>query len=155
MTTTAFSVPMEETGLLRPILMGGAIAGTLDLTSAFITFGLGNPRVIAAGLLGTQAIHGGAGTWILGVFLHYFIAFSAAATYCFSSRRLDFLRDHWLVCGLFFGIAVFLVMNLIVLPLCAFHYFGPYQWKGLVQGLIAHMIIIGLPISFSLRKFSA
>jgi uncharacterized membrane protein YagU involved in acid resistance len=105
-------------------------------------------------LIGMKAVHGGAFTWILGVLLHYFIAFSAAAIYCFASRRLEFLKEHFLVCGLFYGIAVFLVMNLIVLPLCAFHLTGPYQLRGLLQGLIVHMFLIGLPISFSLRKLS-
>ena len=61
-----------------PILVGGLVAGSLDLTSAFITFGWGVPRAIAAGLLGRQALQGGTGTWILGVSLHYYIAFSAA-----------------------------------------------------------------------------
>ena len=154
MSSAATSVPATRTNLLRPILVGGALAGTFDLTAAFISFGLGNPRLIAGGLIGRQAIHGGAGTWILGLVLHYFIAFSAAAIYCLSSRRLEFLKSHWLVCGLFYGIAVFLVMNLIVLPLCAYHYMGPYQYRGLVQGLLVHMIIIGLPISLSLNKLS-
>ena len=153
MDTAASSVPVAGTSLLRPILVGGALAGTFDLTSAFITFGLGVPRGIAGGLLGRQAaIHGGAGTWILGVVLHYFIAYSAAAIYCLSSRRLGFLKDHWLVCGLFYGIAVFLVMNLVVLPLCAYHSMGPYQYRDLVQGLLVHMLIIGLPISLSLNR---
>lgn len=119
MTTTAFSFAPESTNLIRPILVGGAVAATFDLTSAFFTFGIGAPRGIAGGLLGRQALPGGAGTWILGVILHYFIAISAAAIYCLASRKLEFLRDHWLVCGIFYGIAIYLVMNLVVLPLCA------------------------------------
>jgi|ERR1039457_344801 hypothetical protein len=154
MTTFPLSTPIQRTKLALPILVGGATAGTLDLISAFITFGPGNPRIIAAGLLGMQAIHGGVATWILGVFLHYFIAFSAATIYCLSSTKLEFLKDHFIVCGLFYGIAVFLVMNFVVLPLCAFHYTGPYQLRGLLQGLVMHMLIIGLPISLSLRKLS-
>jgi hypothetical protein len=152
MSSASISAPALRRNLLRPILVGGALAGTFDLTAAFITFGLGNPRIIAGGLLGKQAWTGGAATWILGVVLHYFIAFSAAAIYCLSSRRLGFLKDHWLVCGLFYGIAVFLVMNLVVLPLSAYHFMGPYQYRGLLQGVLVHMLIIGLPISLSLRK---
>jgi hypothetical protein len=154
MSTAASSVPVVRGRLLRPILVGGALAGTFDLIAAFITFGPGVPRAIAGGLLGRQAIHGGAGTWILGVILHYFIAFSAAAIYCLASRRLGFIKDQWLVCGLFYGIAIFLVMNLVVLPLCAYHSMGPYQYRGLVQGLLVHMIIIGLPISLSLNRLA-
>lgn len=154
MTVATISVSARTHSLLLPILVGGGIAGTLDLASAFLTFGWGTPRFVTAGLLGQGVVHGGAWVWILGVVLHYTIAFSAAAVYCLASRRLPFLRDHWLVCGLFFGIAVFLVMNLVVLPLCALHSAGPYQYRGLMQGILFHMFIIGLPISFSLRRLS-
>ena len=154
MSTKAISSQVTRTPLLRPILVGGAVAGTFDLTCAFITLGLRNPLVIAGGLLGSQApAHGGAGTWILGVILHFTIAFGAATIYCLASRRLDFLKQHWLVCGLFYGIAIYLVMFFVVLPLCAYHYMGPYKYHDLVQGILVHMFLIGLPISFSLRKF--
>jgi len=135
--------------------VGGAIAGTFDLTCAFFTFGLGAPRGIAGGLLGRQAVlQGGAGIWILGFLLHYFIAISAAGLYCLASRKLELLRDHWLVCGIFYGIAIWLVMNRVVLPLSAYHFTGPYQFRGMLQGLLVHMFIIGLPISFSLRRLT-
>jgi hypothetical protein len=150
----ALSAPARTT-LLRPMLIGGVLAATFDLTSAFITLGWGNPRLIAGGLLGHEAAHGGAGTWILGVLLHYSIALCAAAFYCIASRWLPFLRGFWLVCGLFYGIAVFLVMYLVVLPLSAYHYTGPYTYSTLVQGLVVHMVLVGLPISYSLRRFSA
>jgi uncharacterized membrane protein YagU involved in acid resistance len=141
--------------LLRPVLVGGAIAGALDKIWGFISFGFKSPQGIAAGLIGrSAAFQGGTATWTLGMLLHFFIAFTAAAIYCFTSRKLKFLADHWLVCGLFYGIAVFLVMNLVVLPLSALHLTGPYQLRGLLQGLIGHMIIVGLPISFSLHKFA-
>jgi len=155
MISTAYSVSAVRVALLRPILIGGAIAGTLDKISGFISFGLTSPQAIAAGLLGrSAAFQGGAGTWMLGMLLHFFIAVTAAAIYCLASRKLEFLADHWLVCGLFYGMAVFLVMNLVVLPLSALHLTGPYQLKGLIQGLLGHMAMVGLPISFSLYKFA-
>lgn len=154
MTTTPIALRIQQSNLALPILVGGAVAGTFDLIAAFISFGPGSPRAIAGGLLGRSAFQGGAGTYILGVFLHYFIAFGAAAIYCLASRRLDFLYHHFFVCGLFFGIAIFLVMNLVVLPLCALHFMGPYQYRGLVQGILIHMFFIGLPISFALRRLS-
>ena len=117
--------------LLVPILAGGLVAGSLDLTAAFVTFGWGAPRAIAAGLLGMQALHGGPGTWMLGVLLHYLIAYLAATVYCVASRRLEFLRPYFLLCGMFYGIAVYLVMNLIVLPVSGLHAAGPYQLRGL------------------------
>jgi hypothetical protein len=153
MSVLASSLVSHRRGIGLPILVGGAVAGTLDFIAALITFGPGTAKAIAGGLLGRQAIQsGGAFEWTLGLILHFFIAFSAATVYCLASRRLPFLRDHWLVCGMFYGIAVFLVMNLIVLPLCALHAAGPYQLRGLIQGVVIHMLIIGLPISYSLRK---
>jgi len=137
--------------------VGGGLAGTFDLIAAFISFGRNVPRDIASGVLGRRAYEGGAGvgTWILGVFLHYAIAFSAAAIYCVAARKLSFLREHFVVCGLFYGIAVFLVMNLIVLPLSAVPFkVGPFTVSGLRIGLLMHMLIIGLPISFGAWKFS-
>ena len=91
---------------------------------------------------------------MLGVFLHFFIALSAASVYYVASRRLTFLKEHPLVCGLFFGGAVEEVMNLVVLPLSALHARGPYKLHDLILGLLVHMVAIGLPISFSVRRFS-
>ena len=136
------------------IAAGGLAAGTLDLTQAMILFGKDIPLAIAAGLLGPQAFHGGAATYILGVLLHFFIACSAAAIYFAVSRKLGFLTVHPLVCGLFFGAAVELVMTLIVLPLSALHATGPYTYRELVLGLLVHMIVVGLPISFSMWRFA-
>jgi hypothetical protein len=139
---------------LRAIAAGGLIAGTLDLTQAFILFGRRVPLAIAAGLLGPQALHGGAGIYALGVCLHFFIASSATAVYYAASRRLAFLTEHPLVCGLFFGMAVELVMGYVVLPLSALHDRGPYELHDVLQGLLVHMVVVGLPISFSVRRFA-
>jgi hypothetical protein len=134
--------------------VGGLVAGILDLLQACILFGWDIPLAIAAGLLGRQAFQGGAGTYILGVLLHFFIALSAAAVYYAASVRLVFLKEHPLVCGLFFGGAVQEVMNLVVLPLSALHARGPYKLHDLILGLVVHMVVIGLPISFSVRRFA-
>ncbi len=154
MSTTVATFSMNESKAVPAIFVGGLIAGVLDLTSAFISFGWGVPRAIAGGLLGRTAFQGGAGTYVLGVLLHFFIACSAAAIYYAASRRLEFMREHAVVCGMFYGIAIFLVMNLVVLPLSALHAKGPYQLRGLIQGVLVHMIIIGLPIALSVKRFS-
>lgn len=154
MAAVPISTAARKTSILAPILVGGAVAGLLDMTSAYITFGRYMPLGIAGGLLGPAARHIAAGPYILGLFLHYFIAFSAAAVYCLASKKLDFLRSHFFVCGLFYGIAVFLVMQLVVLPLSAYHAMGPYAYRGLVQGLLAHMFLIGMPIATSLRMLT-
>jgi hypothetical protein len=144
----------RENSALLAIAVGGGVAGTVDLLQACILFGWDIPLVIAGGLLGRDAFQGGVGTYILGVFLHFFIACSAAAVYYAASRKLRFMTEHPLVCGLFFGAAVEDVMRFIVLPLSALHSRGPYKLKDLILGLVVHMVVVGLPISFSVRRFA-
>ena len=150
---TDAAAPSVKRSAALAIALGGGVAGTLDLLQACVLFGWDIPLVIAGGLLGRSAFQGGAGTYILGVLLHYLIACSAAATYYAASRKLHFLAEHPLVCGLFFGAAVQEFMNLIVLPLSALHSRGPYSLHDLILGLAVHMVVVGLPISFSVWRF--
>jgi hypothetical protein len=140
---------------LLAIAVGGISAGAVDLLHACILFGWDIPLSIAGGLLGPQAAeHGGIATYALGVLLHFVIAVSAAAIYYAASRRLYFLSEYPLVCGLFFGAAVEDVMRFIVLPLSALHARGPYDSQDLIRGLLVHMVLIGLPIAYSVRRFA-
>jgi hypothetical protein len=144
----------QSSNTVLAIAAGGLVAGTLDLTQAMILFGKNIPLAIAGGLLGPRAFQGGAGIYILGVLLHFLIACSAAAIYFAVSRRLRFLTEYPVVCGLFFGAAVELVMTLVVLPLSALHAMGPYTYRDLVSGFLVHMAVVGLPISFSMWRFA-
>ncbi len=160
MTTTPNpSAAPSRSVLLPALLTGGFAAGVLDAASAFYSFGWGMPYGIASGLLGSRAFPdaggGGSAIWILGLALHFLIAIAAAAVYCLSSRRWSFLREHFILGGACCGIGVFLVMNLIVLPLSAVPFpIGPFTVTGLRQGLLFHIVLIGLPISGSLWLFS-
>jgi hypothetical protein len=154
MTAASVTLPLRRSSPVPAIFVGGLVAGGLDLGSAFVFFGARVPRTIAAGLLGRTAFQGGPATYILGIALHFFIAISAGAVYYAASRKLTFLKEHPFVCGLFYGIAVFLVMNLVVLPLSALHVRGPFRLAGLIQGLLVHMFFIGLPIALSVRHFT-
>lgn len=154
MTGDSAAGTLGKRNALLAIAVGGGIAGTIDLLQACILFGWDIPLVIAGGLLGRGAFTGGAGTYVLGVALHFFIACSAAAVYYGASRKLVFMMEHPLVCGLFFGAAVEEVMRLIVLPLSALHSKGPYKLNDLILGLLVHMVVVGLPISFSVRRFA-
>jgi hypothetical protein len=143
----------KQKGALWAIGVGGLVAGTLDLLQASILFGWDIPLSIAGGLLGPKAFHGGVPVYLLGVLLHFSIALSAATIYYGVSRSLGFMKEYPLVCGLFFGIAVELVMDLVVLPLSALHARGPFTLHDLIQGLLVHMVVVGLPISYSIRRF--
>jgi uncharacterized membrane protein YagU involved in acid resistance len=136
------------------MLVGGFLAGTLDAISAFLTFGSGMTYGIASGLLGSKAFPaaggGGAAIWLLGLALHYLIAMAAAAIYVGLSRRWTWMRDQFVVGGILCGIVVYLVMNLVVLPLSAVPFpIGPFSVGALRAGIGFHIVLIGLPISAS------
>lgn len=157
--TTEKNVPSPASSIIVPaIVAGGLAAGIIDGTSAFLTFGVKMPYGIASGLLGAKAnpaAGAGAAIWILGLALHFVVAFGAAAAYCLASRRYTFLRHHFLLGGVICGIAVFLGMNLVVLPLSAVPFpIGPFSVGALRQGLGFHVILVGLPISTSLWYFA-
>lgn len=143
---------------LRVIVITGLIVGAMDITSAFIIAiarGSHPTRVlqfVASGLIGQRAIGGGESTAALGLALHFFIAFSVVAVFYFASRHLTVLRREAVVSGVIYGLIVFAVMNLIVLPLSAA---TPRHTltADLIQGGI-HMFVIGLPTALLLRRFS-
>jgi uncharacterized membrane protein YagU involved in acid resistance len=104
--------------------------------------------------LGTSAAKGGVGTALLGLVLHFVIAFGAAATYYLVSRKLPILVRQAIICGLLFGVAVYLFMNLIVLPLSAFPYKISSQPSTVAIGLVIHMLCVGLPIALAVRRYA-
>lgn len=93
MSPGSASNPAPRGNALLAIAVGGLTAGTLDLAQACILFGARIPLVIAAGLLGREALQGGALTYALGVLLHFFIACSAAGIYYAASRKLTLCRS--------------------------------------------------------------
>ena len=147
MTTNSAATSFNRRSGLLAIVMGGLSAGIIDLAQALILFGTKVPLGIAAGLLGRQAAHGGGiAIYVLGVFLHFFIAFSAATAYYLASRTLKFLTEHWFICGLIYGAIVEQVMTLIVVPLSALHAHGPHKLHDVLLG-------IGVPCSPSGFRF--
>ena len=140
------------------ILWGGLVCGVLDIAYAFALFGalgIGPARLlrgIARGLLGSAAVSGGMGTALLGLLLHFTIAFCAAVTYCLASRKLPWMIHRALASGLLFGIAVYFFMNFVVIPLSAIHRW-PVIGTLFFVNLVEHMFIVGLPIALAARRF--
>ena len=152
--------PRKQVGVYPALLWGGGLAGVLDLLWAFFLYGRRAGPVpvlqsIASGLLGADAYKGGAGTAALGFLLHFVIAFGAAAVYYLVSRRLGFLVRWAVLCGLLYGIAVYLFMNFVVLPLSAFPGKITYSPRALVIGILGHMFLVGLPIALAVRRRSS
>jgi hypothetical protein len=142
------------------ILPAGLVAGTLDITAAIGVYAHFGPRTvpllqgIAAGVLGkTAAAQGGLATAFLGLFCHYCIAMTWAVVFYAASRKLTFLRDHAVASGVIYGIVVYAVMNLVVVPLSEIGP-RPFTLSGTAIGAGILVVCIGLPISLITRRFA-
>lgn len=144
----------------RALLYGTLAVGVLDGADAAVFFGLRGVspvrvfQAIASGVLGRPAFAGGLGTAALGVTLHFFIAFAIVATYLAASRRIPILVRRPIACGILYGIGVYLMMNLVVVPLSAAAT-GLPSWPVILNGVLIHMFGVGLPSSLLARAACA
>ncbi len=107
---------------------------------------------IASGLLGARSFEGGMATAGLGLAIHFLIAFTAASVFYAASRKLTFLTQRPVISGLFYGVAVYLFMYWIVVPLAIVNV--RHSISRDVTAVIVHMLLIGLPIALVVRGFS-
>jgi hypothetical protein len=145
---------MRTPGARETIVYGGAAAGILDLLDAFVVFGylgVSPQRIlqsIASGAFGADAFKGGAATAAAGLAFHFLIALIVATVYYAAARRMRFLVELPFLCGLAYGVCVFLVMQYVVLPLSAYRV-RPLSWPLIANGLLIHACGVGLPIALA------
>lgn len=150
---------MHQPRPFAAIFWGGLLAGALDLSQAFVGFGLlgATPyrilQHIAGGILGSRSYDLGWVTAAIGFVLHFTIAFTAAVVYFLLSRKFRALIENPVPCGLLYGEAVFVFMYFVVLPLSAW---GPARFNiaTYITGPIGHPLLVGLPISLCMRRFT-
>src|SRR5687767_5566770 len=128
---------------LRAVLVGGGAAATLDILSAFALSG--EPvrvlQAIASGVMGRAAFGGGAGVALLGLALHYLILVVAAALYFVAHRHVPALALQPLRFGALYGLAIWLVMHGVVLPLSAVPFTLPYRPADVAIQLVIHAVL--------------
>jgi hypothetical protein len=146
---------------LRGVLIGGGIAATLDIVYAFVMSAQAGRsptwvlQFVASGLLGAESFESGMPAATLGLLAHFGILLAAAALYYAASQRLPLLRQRAVICGLLFGVGVYLFMNFVVLPLSAVPYKLAYTPSRLAQGFVSHAVLVGLPIALAIRRYGA
>jgi hypothetical protein len=144
----------------QPIFWGGLIAGTLDICAACLTAWLragvgpiGLLQYVASGALGPAASQGGIKTALIGLALHYLIATIWTAVFYLASRKWLFLIERPVQFGLLYGIAVYLIMTFVVVPLSRVTP-RPATITGRTIGILTIMFCVGLPIALVVRRFS-
>ncbi|MCD9187685.1 MAG: hypothetical protein LUM44_14795 [Pyrinomonadaceae bacterium] len=138
------------------ILITGLIAGTLDILAAIFVLAGGNAvgvfKYIASGAFGKAAFDGGNEMVVWGAVFHYLIAMFWTGLFFLLYPQLSFLkRNKWLN-AVVYGIIVWSVMNLLILP---FTKIAPqiFTVSGVLKNIVILIICIGLPAALSADRF--
>jgi hypothetical protein len=155
----ADSVKTGRPSAFETIVYGGLAIGVLDFLDASIFFplyyGISFVDVWhgpASGILGREASRaGGLNTALLGIFLHFCVAFTIATVYFLFARSIPFLIKHPVVSGLVFGVIANYVMQCVVLPLSARRSSPTGVFSepigSMMNSIIGHAFLVGLPVA--------
>ena len=143
------------------ILLSGLTAGTLDILAAVLVYSVLLKQTsavkilqsIASAVFRQEAYEGGPKMAFYGLLFHYIIALIFAFIYLKLFPYFFFLKKHVFISAVIYGIFVWLVMNLVVLPI-AFPKLPPKQFDfQLLLSVFILIVCIGFPIAFITKKF--
>ena len=149
---------MKQRSMVWALLVGGSIAGALDILFAisFAAYNGTGPvellQTVASGALGEAAFTGGVSAAALGLVLHFLLSYGWAGAFLLAAARMPALVRRPMVSGIVFGIAVFLLMRLVVLPLSAFPFPVKFRQLASILDLLSHMFFFGVPIALAARR---
>ena len=154
------TTPSHPSSAIKAILLIGLFAGTLDILAAFIqTYISSNVmpmavlRYIASGAVGMEAFKGGVPMALLGLLIHYCIATAWALLFFLLYPKLSILSKNKYVVGLAYGIFIWAIMNLVVVPLTNVPKGGGIKFPGAFIGMGILMVAMGLPIAMMVNKY--
>ena len=145
--------------ILKPVLVGGLVAATLDILYAFAAYAprgvtpLAVLQSVASGIQGKAAYDGGMMSGLLGLGLHFGMALLMAAAFMLAATRISLFRQKPFIIGPIYGLGLFGVMTHIVVPLSnAYPGHVPQGWY-LAGALFTHTIFVGLPIAYAAKRW--
>jgi len=162
----AFTVfAMNRTALSRLIRAGLVTAIADGLFSSILATAFYHSTVtrlfqgVASTLLGREALEGGTTTALLGVLMHFGVAFGWSAVFLYLVLHLRWIREllssrYGIVkVASFYGPFIWMVMSLAVIPLLL-HRTPAINVRWWVQ-LIGHFPFVGIPIVSSIGRDAA
>jgi hypothetical protein len=160
MATASNLVLPTRTSLLRPIVLGGLIIGIVQFVlQEWLVFSVLQQtplmavlQYITSGIVGNAAFAGGIATALLGLLIHLLISFVVAAVFILAAERIPLLRRQPIASSLLYGFGVFIVMNMIVIPLSAAPAIPPPTLPWLIEIVVDHMLVVGLPLGILVQR---
>lgn len=140
------------------VLTAGLLGGAGDIAYAILFYrwwrDVPADRVlqsVASGVYGPASFQGGVPTAVAGAALHFFIATVAAGVFYLAATRMRMLVRQPYLFGPLFGLAMWLAMNFVVVPLSAARAPTFDDPMVVVTGILAHAFLFGLPIALVTR----
>jgi len=151
----------QARSLVRAGLLTGISDGLFATVLVIFFYGSTATRLwqgVASTLLGRTAFDGGIPVALLGLLMHFGVAFGWSAVFLFVVMRLRWVRallasPYGVVkVAALYGPFIWLVMSLVVIPLLA-HHAPTFNIRWWIQ-LIGHFPFVGLPIVASIGRGS-
>jgi uncharacterized membrane protein YagU involved in acid resistance len=140
--------------VVSTIIKAGLLAGTLDILSAFlysyIKRGTSPQTVlqyISKVAFGKTTITNPAILSITGLLVHFVIAMIWSLLFFILYHKLKLMRQNKIITGILYGLVVWAVMNIVVLPLWNNKAFVFSPESSPINALIL-IVAIGLPLSY-------
>ena len=151
-------MPARKKSKLLTVLLTCLLTGTLDGLAALLISHRIPPavifRFIASGWFGRESMSGGTSMVLWGLVFHYLIAaiFSTVLFLIYPFMIKIFWNKYFT--GIFYGIAIWLIMNFVVLPFTNIpKSHGHLDLAGLTIGIAALVICVGGPVAFIADSF--
>ena len=144
------------------IVGGGLAAGLLDIVNAIVFWRLYSGtsatlilQSVAAGVQGKAAFAGGATSAAFGLALHFLIMFGMATVYWLACRRWPWMIARPIAAGVAYGLLTWIAMNYVIVPLSRAASSPRFILSWFIDGLLAHVLLVGLLFAFVARWSAA
>ena len=151
----------SQQNFLKQVILIGLLAGLLDITAAitqFLLSGGSDPvRIllyVASGVFGKAAFEGGVGMALAGFGFHMFNAMAFTIFFFSVYPTIKRVTENPYVLSIGYGAFVWVVMNLIVVPLSNVSR-GGFSLRSSIIGMVILIVCIGLPNAVGARRFYA
>jgi hypothetical protein len=142
------------TTITKATIISGALDATAGVVVYWIFKGL-NPlqvlQYIASGILGPAVINGSFLYVLVGLVLHFVIAFAFTYAYYLAFPFIKSFAKNTYLNGLIYGALIWVFMNYLVLPYANIPH-SPKDFVSVLE-LIWHSALVGLPIALIIEKY--
>lgn len=153
------SLPAKRKNLSATILWAGFVVGLLDIVAAMLlyyTTSQKNPLnilpFIASGVFGRSAFSGETAMIVWGFVFHFLIAYAFTILFFMIYHRIEFLSRSKVLTAVLYGLFIWIVMNLVVLPQTKVPQM-PFDITSAIKGIIVLILAIGLPLSYIANRY--